>query len=122
MNLLECFTERNSCINLFLSDASQLITERCELSVDGRLDIRLKDRLNSSLFNVNYHDRKFNDFLRAHWVVNVVISTCAFEIKDANVVKGRLMKISLVLEVEYHPEVLWGYAAVLKAFRQDYLI
>lgn len=32
------------------------------------------------------------------------------------------MKISLPLEVEHHPEVLRGYAAILKAFRQNDLI
>jgi hypothetical protein len=116
VHLFECFADWNSCINLFLCDAGQLITERCELGVDGRLDICLIERLNDFLFDVNYYDRELNDLLRAHWVINVVIGTSALEIEDANVVKGSLIKISPPLKVEHHPEVLWRYAAILKAF------
>lgn len=117
MHFLKCFLDSNPCIDLLLCDTGQLGAKWCELSIDCRLDICLIDRFDSFPFDVNDHDRELDDFLSRHWVLILVITTRALEIVYANVVEGCLVKVSLALKVEHHPEVLGRYAAILKALR-----
>lgn len=64
MDLIECFFQSDTPVDLLLSDSCELGAERGQLWMNGWLYIRLIFSYDLLLFDIDNHDREFNDFLK----------------------------------------------------------
>ena len=106
MNHLQCNINSDSLVNLFLFNSSELSAKLSDVGMNCWLHIGLEHIHNLSLFNVNDHYGKLNDFLETQVVCSLL--ALAFKVINAYVVqRGRVQQLVVLHVRDTSEEFHW---------------
>lgn len=104
MDLGKSLLQNDTFVDLVLGDASQLSAEISDFRLSHRLDISLKLGNLLLLLNIDYHNRELNNLIE--FELSLLFGAIALKIINTDVIKGRHIRILLLLQVQHCSEVL----------------